>query len=173
MALSGSALAAADWRVRFGAHDVQSMFRITKSENSNEVHYGVRLDGSCQPRGDSPVFGYWRVNERGGALSPLTSREQSAYGVRPRQPVTHRPDGTSIIRVTLAALPGREVVVKVDRAEDGACHASAQLRIGGQRAELRRVHVQLGGLFGLSVDHLRLDGRSLRDAAAVHERVDP
>jgi hypothetical protein len=44
---------------------VQSIFFIAKSENKNQVHYGIRLDEACSPAGDSPMFAYWRMLERG------------------------------------------------------------------------------------------------------------
>ena len=39
-----AALATAESKVSFAAHDVKTTFFITKSENRNQVHYGVRTD---------------------------------------------------------------------------------------------------------------------------------
>ncbi|HTB75350.1 MAG TPA: hypothetical protein VK762_19000, partial [Polyangiaceae bacterium] len=35
---------------------VRSVFFVAKSENRNEVHYGIALDPACGPVGASPVF---------------------------------------------------------------------------------------------------------------------
>jgi len=67
---------------------VRSVFFVAKSENRNEVHYGVALDSACVPAGSSPVFAYWRMRERSPlATEPLLAREVSAYGIAEPQRV--------------------------------------------------------------------------------------
>ena len=75
------------------ARDVASVFYVAKSENRNQVHYGVHLDASCSPVGTAPVFPYWRMLEHGPlAAEPLLQREVDAYGVA-EQHVTERGHG--------------------------------------------------------------------------------
>ena len=70
------------------ARIVRSVFFVAKSENHNEVHYGIALDATCTPAGPAPVFAYWRMRERGPlATEPLLSREVAAYGVGDPQKV--------------------------------------------------------------------------------------
>jgi Domain of unknown function (DUF4833) len=51
--------------VDFGEHDVRSVFPIEKSQNRNQVHYGVHLSEACVPPRDAPVYVYWRELRKG------------------------------------------------------------------------------------------------------------
>ncbi len=144
---------------------IPSALFVSKSENKNQVHYGVYVDERCAFASASPVYAYWRMLERGpSATEPLLAREQSAYGVASQRVVG------DTVTVTLRALPTRPIVVKVTRAEDGTCSAVAQTTIDGQSARLFNVHVALGFL---RVDHLLLTGWAERDGRVVRERITP
>jgi hypothetical protein len=151
-------------------HDLSSVFHVAKSENRNQVHYGVRLDASCAPAGNAPMTAYWRMLERGPlATEPLLDREVGAYGFA-EQTVVERADAGGRVRVRLRALPSRPITVETGRRDDG-CVAAATTTIGGRPATLESVFVKLRWPFG--VDHLVLVGRSVADGRTLQERVSP
>jgi len=153
-----------------GGRDVESVFFIAKSENRNQVHYGVRLDAGCAPVGASPVFAYWRMLEHGpAAVEPLLARETRAYGFLAERVIARDGNGGRVL-VTLAALATRPILVDA-HASGGACVATATTAIDGVPALLSSVFVQLRWPFG--VDSLTLTGRALADGRAVRERIAP
>jgi hypothetical protein len=149
---------------------VSSVFFVAKSENRNEVHYGIALDAACVPAGPAPVFAYWRMRERGPlATEPLLSREVPAYGVAAPQGVDTEERGGRVV-FRLNALPRRPIAI--DSAPDGAgCTATARAMIGGIAAALTSVFVQLRWPFG--VDYMVLSGRAATDGRVVRERLEP
>ncbi len=150
--------------------DVRSVFFIAKSENKNQVHYGVHVDPSCAPVGVAPVFGYWRMFEHGpAATEPLLARETRAYGFAGERVLAKDPGGGRVL-VTLSALEKRPIVVET-YASGNACVATATTAIGGVPASLNNVFAQLRWPFG--VDSLTLSGRALADGHAVRERITP
>jgi hypothetical protein len=149
---------------------IPSAFFVAKSENRNQVHYGVRVDASCAPVGTQPVFVYWRMLERDPrATEPLLSREEGAYGLSEQRVLDRGDDGGRVL-VRLRALPDRSIAIATHR-QEGACRAEATTVISGGPASLTRVFAQLRWPFG--VDYLELAGRSLEDGHAVHERLTP
>jgi Domain of unknown function (DUF4833) len=147
---------------------VRSVFFVAKSENRNEVHYGVTLDASCAPAGAAPVFAYWRMRERGPlATEPLLSREMSAYGIAEPQRVERGESGGRVV-FRLNALPRRAIAIDAAAGAQG-CVATARAMIGGTAAALTSVFVQLRWPFG--VDYLELAGRSIPDGHPVRERL--
>lgn len=154
--------------VSFGPHDVRSIFYLEKSENRNQVHYAIRLDENCQPRGAAPLFGYWRDLEEGpNVTSPISSRAQRAYGVA-RQEVRTTASGATV-RVILQAVPDRQLLIDVTRSGD-RCEATARAMIDGNRAVLQRAYIQLAPFF--RVAHVDLHGRSTRDGTELQERIE-
>jgi hypothetical protein len=150
--------------------DIASVFLIAKSENKNQVHYGVHLDATCAPVGSVPVFAYWRMLEQGPlATEPLLRREVDAYGFAEQRVVERGADGGRVT-LRLRALAGRPIAVQT-QTRGGGCEATATMVIGGTPASLRSVYAQLRWPFG--VDHLVLSGRALADGRAVEERVSP
>ena len=148
--------------------DASSVFFIAKSENRNQVHYGVHLDSGCVPVGAAPVFVYWRMLEHGpGVTEPLLSREQPGYGIAEQRVVERRLDGGRIL-LRLRALPDRQIEITT-AARDGQCDASATMAIEGAPAALASVFVQLRWPFG--VDSLLLSGRALSDGHPLRERL--
>ena len=148
---------------------VRSVFFIAKSENRNEVHYGVALDSACVPTGLTPVFAYWRMRERGPlATEPLLSREVPAYGVAGPQRVERGERGGRVV-FRLNALPRRPIAIDAIPDAQG-CTAVARAMIGGTTAALTSVFVQLRWPFG--VDHIVLSGRASTDGRAVRERLE-
>jgi hypothetical protein len=146
---------------------VPSLFFVAKSENRNQVHYGLRLDDSCAPVGGSPVFAYWRMFERGPLVTePLLPLEVPAYGLATQRPVEN-PEGVSRIAVTLNALPARQIVID-SKADGRGCSANARTSIHGVSALLTSVFVQLRWPFG--VQSLVLSGQG-PDGRALRERL--
>ncbi|MGD0524325.1 MAG: DUF4833 domain-containing protein [Polyangiaceae bacterium] len=172
LAMAGAGLVGLGGNVARGepGRDVASVFLVAKSENRNQVHYGVHLDAGCSPAGATPVFAYWRMLERGPlATEPLLSREVGAYGVAEQQVVERGAEGGRVT-LRLRALPTRPIAIET-RARGGGCEATATMAIGGAAAWLRSVYAQLRWPFG--VDHLVLSGKSLADGRTVEERIAP
>jgi hypothetical protein len=152
----------------FGTYDVLSVFHIAKSRNRNQVHYGVRLDETCQPANAQPVYAYWRELEKGpNVVSPLLGREKPAYGLQ-QQRVERRTERGGTIVAHLRAFRQRPVTIATFE-NGGTCGARAVTEIGGEPAELHAVFVQLGTLW--SVRHIELQGRRLRDDMPVREII--
>ena len=127
-----------------------SVLFVSKSENKNQVHYGVHLDDRCEFTSGAPVFAYWRMLERGpNATEPLLPREQRGYGIAKQE--VHG----DTVRFMLRALPARPITIYVSRTPDGTCTARAETTIAGVVARLFNVHIALGFL---RIDHLLLTG---------------
>jgi hypothetical protein len=150
--------------------DVASVFFVAKSENRNQVHYGVHLDETCSPAGRAPVFAYWRMFEHGPlATEGLLPLEVPAYGVGEQRVLSHGPTGGQVA-VSLRALPARTIVI-ASRSQGDACVAGATTTIGGAPATLASVYAQLSWPFGVA--YLTLAGRGLSDGREVREQVVP
>jgi hypothetical protein len=147
------------------------IFTITKSENRNLVQYVVRLDAQCHPVTAQPVYAYWRMLEEGPtATAPLLARELRAYGLASEDivsPVT--PGAVAAVRVVLAAVTDRPVLVETWRGSDGACRAVPSTRIAATPAHLFNVYVRLKSPF--AIDYLLLQGWSTDDTRVVEERI--
>jgi hypothetical protein len=148
---------------------VPSVFFIAKSENKNQVHYGVHVDAQCVPAGAAPVFAYWRMLERGPqATEPLLDREVPAYGVAEQRVIERRADGGRVV-LRLRALADRIIEIDTSSSPEGGCLATATTYIGGVPAVLSSVFAQLRWPFG--VDHLLITGRAIDGGRALRERV--
>ncbi len=168
--LAAAALVAPLVRAGGAPDDMRSVFFVAKSENKNQVHYGIRLDEGCGPVGGAPVYAYWRMLEHGPfATEPLLAREIRAYGIV-EETVLERDAVGARTRVTLQALKSRPLVVE-SSGEGGRCAARATLPIAGVEATLTSVFVQLRWPWGVS--YLLLSGRSVADGTPVRERVEP
>lgn len=146
------------------ALDIASVMFVSKSENKNQVHYGIHLDAACHPEGAAPVYAYWRMLEKGpNVTEPLLAREERGYGVG------HQDVQGDTVRVTIRGLPHRPITIRVRREPSGACTATAQMTIDGLLARLFNVHLFLGFLH---VKAVLLTGWN--DAGAVvRERFSP
>jgi hypothetical protein len=146
-------------------HDAP-LFSLTKSENKNEVVYAIHLDAHCAPMGEAPVYAFWRMNERGGIIEPLLSREEPAYGIGAERVLARDADG-GVVDVTLRALPSRHIVVRTRR-RDATCETSTTLAISGAQASLTNIDVKLKP-FG--VDYVVVSGRTT--SGVVREKIQP
>lgn len=155
---------------RIGAHDVQTLFFVSKSDDRNRVDYGIHLDESCMPVGRTPVFAYWRRFEPGDApLGSLNTLDEQIYGIRHQAVRTTAPNG-SWVEMRINGLPDERILVLIQRMPDG-CRARAHATLSGRPVYLQRVHAELATLVG--IDHLQLHGVDRRTGAAVTERRDP
>jgi hypothetical protein len=144
--------------------ELTTPFFISKSENRNEVHYALKVDEACRPRPQAPVRPYWLMREKGpGVVEPLLEKEQRAYGI-----ASQRVDGATV-RVTLAAIHAREIVIQTWRTPDGVCLSGATTVIGGNRARLFNIHVFVAPL-GAGVESILLTGWK-DDGTVVRERI--
>src|SRR3954463_11410839 len=104
----------------FGPNDIKTLFAIKKSENKNEVHYGIHLDDSCQPVGEEPIFAYWLDLEKGpNVVSDLGVFEKKGYGIK-GQWVQKRSADESKVLMNLKATPDRGILVTTKK-KDGKC----------------------------------------------------
>ncbi len=152
-----------------GPHDVVSLFSITKSQNKNEVVFGIHLDEHCAPVGDAPIFEFWRMLEGGPVrVEPLLDREQAAYGIQ-SQAVLARSSGGGRVQLTLKALPARPIVIETARVAQ-TCKGWSVVPIAGTPAYLYDVHAKLSWPFG--IDYLLVSGWSADRTHVVTERID-
>ena len=165
VATPGASLAAA------GNAASAPLFSISKTENRNYVQFAEHLDPTCAPAGNTPVYAYWRMLERGpSVIEALLPQEQPAYGVA-SQEVLERGEGRGLVRVTLRALATTPLFVESRRDPGGACEASARTSIGGVNARLFNVHAVLRWPFGIA--HLVVSGWSLADGHPVRDTRAP
>ncbi len=163
-----AAIAPAASAVQFGPHDVRSVFHIEKSENRNQVHYGIRLDASCVPVGDAPVFAYWRALQRDPrATSDLSTFERRAYGIATQRVIGRRSESGAVM-ISLSATPSRAIMVRSHRGPAG-CVADARAHIGGASAVLTVIYVDVG-TFG--VRYVELRGQRANDRRRINERLE-
>jgi hypothetical protein len=150
---------------RFGASDIHTLFVIAKSDDRNEVHYGIHLAADCTPVGDEPIFAYWQQVEKGpNVVEDLNFLDRTVYGVK-NQSVTKRAPDESKVLMTLKA--SDRVVAIIVKKRDGRCVSDAIATIAGQPGHLDRVFVHVAGLF--RVDWLEIRGSS--GGKPVVERV--
>jgi hypothetical protein len=168
LVLAARPLAAAGPATPASGNPVRSVFFISKSENRNQVHYGVKVDAQCRPDGQRPMYGYWRDFEDGpNATSPLLDHEQSAYGLTaPR--FVHRTESGGQIRIGLRGFPDRPLTIETFRAGN-FCRARAMTTIARDSAVLRSIYVELGFLF--SIDYVLVRGQRVADGRPVQEKV--
>ncbi|HYO52228.1 DUF4833 domain-containing protein [Archangium sp.] len=148
---------------------VDSAFFISRSENRNQVHYGVRVGEDCRPQGSQPVHAYWRMLEKGEAeTEPLLVIEGPAYGLANAQEVVSSPAGWHI-RVRLRAYSERPIELAVAR-ENGVCTTRAWMMLNETVCQLDHIYVRMQWPIG--VDSIRLSGVT-SDGRAVTELIRP
>jgi hypothetical protein len=165
--LSSAHVGLADPTAPHEPRDPTSVFLVAKSENKNQVHYGVRLDDSCNVVGSHPLYGYWRMLENKGEIEPILSREVRAYGIDPVQRIEKNGDATTIY-ARMNAIPDRVLRITVARTE-GRCEARATMSIAGTDARLRFIYIRLAWPFG--VDYILLRGWRMTDGGTVEEKI--
>jgi len=154
--------------VSFGPHDVHSVFHVEKSENQNQVHYGVRVDAACRPADKDPVFAYWRRLKKGARVDePLVGAGIKVYGTSTGQKVQAGEHGGQV-EMFVRALKKLPIQVLIEKTASG-CKAVAYATVSGDRARLSHAFVQLRSL-GLGVRHVDVFGLRERDGARVTQQ---
>jgi hypothetical protein len=148
------------------SHPLDSIFFIARSENRNQVHYGIHVDENCRPMGSTPVYAYWRMFEKGPtATEQLLGLEEPVYGLAEEQPVSATTDGFRV-RVQLRSTPERPIDVLVFRSENGRCATRALTRVGGADVQIDHIFVQNVWPFGIgevSLHAVSAEGQAVRD----------
>jgi hypothetical protein len=156
--------------VTFGPHDVRSMFYVAKSENQNQVHYGLRVDANCKPRKDDPVFAYWRRLKKGVRYDePLVPPGTRLYGASDDQSVQQTSNGGQI-KMYVKALKRLPIEIKVEKVGT-TCQTTATVVLKGARARLSYAFLQLGR-FGLTVKYVDVVGYREKDGSKVVQQFD-
>lgn len=140
----------------------ERLFHISRSVNRNLVCYDAHLTNNGQLITDEPINVYW-VNreERPGEKNGLNFfQRKMAYGYK----VVDKGDDYSV--VTLSAYPDRQLTIKK---HDG--RYICQVKINGQESILRELYVQASPRNPVSVEYVELRGETLKNGAAVNERV--
>lgn len=159
---------AAAGTMRFGPHDLRSVFHVAKSENQNQVHYAIRLDASCRPVGQQPVFGYWRRLKGGVRVDePLVSPGTRVYGASDKQEVERVASGGRV-RTFVKALQRVRIDIRVEKTAAG-CKATPTTTLRGELVRLSHAYLQLG-TFALRVKHVDVFGYRVKDGRQVTER---
>lgn len=148
------------------SHPLDSIFFIARSENRNQVHYGIHVSADCKPLGSTPVYAYWRMLEKGPtAVEELLGLEEPVYGLAEEQPVAATADGFRV-RVQLRATPERSIDVLVFRGENGRCATRAMTRVGGADVQIDHIFVQNAWPFGIAevaLHAVSAQGEAVRD----------
>lgn len=153
--------------LHFGPHDVR-VFAITKSDNRDQVHFGVHLDKNCVPEGTEPVYGYWRIYEKGpDVVEDLNWMDQKAYGIVSQQ-ITKDFQGGSKVLIALRAAPSRGIAV-LTRKQDGRCVAEGITTIDNAPARLDHIFLKIKSW--ISIYYLEIHGFRVGTGQAVVERV--
>jgi hypothetical protein len=156
--------------VSFGKHDLRSVFYVAKSENQNQVHYGLRLDAECRPHKKAPVFAYWRrYRETGRVDAVLEGPGVRVYGASDEQKVQAGTTGGTV-DMYVKALPRVRIHVKVEKTADG-CKATPLVTLQKQRAKLSHAFLQLGR-WGLMVKYVEVVGTREADGKRISEKFD-
>ncbi len=62
---------------------LNSLFKIERSKDNNQIFYDVNLDNSGELNNENPISVYWRRNTEGGIIKPLTwIQKKYAYGLK-------------------------------------------------------------------------------------------
>jgi hypothetical protein len=153
----------------FGPNDAQTVFFISRSNDTSRVDYAIRLDPSCVPVNNDAVFGYWREFEgtRTKRVHGFAVFDYFPYGIADQRLVQRLTDG-AVYFLRLRQF-SRPVTIVTTKGQDGRCYATGRTTIGSVEAELLSVHVTLASF--ASVDFIDIRGKSLTTGSAVTERV--
>jgi hypothetical protein len=150
----------------FGPNDVRTLFYIAKSDDRDEVHYGIHLDKNCLPVGGSPVFAYWQQIEQGpNVVEELNTLDRTVYGID-RQNVAKRAADESVVTMAIRAASDRTVTISIRRQND-KCVVESMGLIAGTRAQVERVFIHIAGF--LRVDWIEIRGSA--NGKVIVERV--
>ncbi|NMF66845.1 hypothetical protein DP115_30510 [Brasilonema octagenarum UFV-OR1] len=129
------------------ATSLNSIFFITKSDNGNQVHYGVQTNADCSLKTSKPVYPYWKLES--GRLERLLAMEVPAFGI-----ASQSVSGNEVVMEVngfKARGISKPITIRSTRLKSQECQISAFTKINGEATQLLQVHIDLTrqGLFGL------------------------
>lgn len=123
--------------------DIASIFYVSKNDNGNQIHYGIRLNQNCLPEGSNPVYVYWVRENR--TTGNLLSVEEPAYGIS-SQSVSGE-DVEVILKFFQDRGIQKPIIFKTFKLNNGTCQARAFARIDGSQKQLSNIHILLKDIF--------------------------
>ncbi|MEH2154561.1 DUF4833 domain-containing protein [Nostoc sp.] len=129
------------------AMSLNSIFFITKSDNDNQVHYGVQTNADCSLKASKPVYPYWKLES--GRLEGLLAMEVPVFGI-----ASQSVSGNEVT-MEVKGFKGRgilkPIMIRSTQLKSQGCQISAFTKINGEATRLLQVHIDLTrhGLFGL------------------------
>ena len=139
--------------------ELNQLFYVQRSPNSNSVVYAAKLDAQGAPQ---DVEAFWRKFNIDGSKQPLNFIERMmAYGVKMQ---SRKPP----ITFTIAALPERKLTLTLDAQH----RPQALMQIGTHTVKVAYVYLQVveGGLMP-SVPSLDVLGTDIASGRAIHEHL--
>src|SRR5258707_524361 len=127
----------------FGAHDVATLFFISKSDDRNRVDYWMKLDDHCRPLDADAIVPYWREFEKSPPVRThsIGFLEKMAYGIAVQRIVSRTADGGDYF-MRLKQV-GRPMGIATRATAQGGCVAVVRMTIAGVTAELASIYVKL------------------------------
>jgi hypothetical protein len=141
------------------ANEVKSVFYLSKSENSNQVHYGVTLNQNCLPANNKkPVYAYWLMP--GGKTEPINQITESlAYGIA-SQTVSEKK-----IDIVLNSFKSRGIdkpITLVSSKSSGKCQVKAYTKINKVQKEFSHAHIDLADIKKSPFNGMTVGGRVVK-----------
>jgi hypothetical protein len=140
-------------------YPVDSVVHLRKNTNSNQVHYGVSVDGNCKPVAPRPMKAYWLMLEKGPQITEdLRLWEQPGYGVRQPEQLEQSETGGRFL-FFIRGVPEKQIELETFAADTG-CRARAFTQINNERLVLERIEIEVSGwadvskveIFGIDAD---------------------
>ena len=83
LAVSSLLLAFTNAKVDIITDDFNSLFKIERSKDANQIFYDVRVNNDGEFDTKNPINVYWIKNTKGGKIEPLTwIQKKYAYGLK-------------------------------------------------------------------------------------------
>ncbi|MGK7886846.1 MAG: DUF4833 domain-containing protein [Crocosphaera sp.] len=121
------------------ANDLKSVFNISKTDNGNQVHYGIRLNQDCLPQGNNPVYVYWKLENN--TTEGLLDLEKPAFGIA-SQSVSGNQVSLEINGLKNRGI-SRPITIKTFASPSGDCQGQAWIKIQQNQAQLSKIHLNL------------------------------
>jgi Domain of unknown function (DUF4833) len=142
------------------ADEVKSIFYISKSENSNQVHYGIKLNQNCLPANNKPVYPYWLMP--GGKtenLNPIT--EPPAYGIASQ---TVSKDKIDIVLNSFKSRGIEKPITLIASASksSGKCQVKAYTKINKVQKEFSHARVDITDIKKSPFNGMTVGGRVVK-----------
>lgn len=120
-------------------NNLNSIFFVSKSDNGNQVHYGVQVNPDCSFRTTRPVYPYWKLEN--GRLEGLLRVEVPAFGIA-RQSISGNQVVMEINGFRRRGL-SKPITIQSSRQGNQNCQILAFANINGENIQLTRVHLDL------------------------------